>query len=230
MRIGKFEKVVSAEIFPAKFYDDLDDEAPLYAGSPFDAPNWMGAWVLVEDEDDEEPTRVYLLGWTVEELLDALDELGGEPFATLAEDIRAILRGDGGEHNFALAPEVEFLPPDWEKYFQWGCDTDGGNYCTFYAPVRYTNSKGEEQYYLASWSSCELGEPVAVAELDGRLCVVEERELPKGARVVYRPWHPDFTLWGPMSLEELIEKWIRLRLEEVEEREAYEEWVSRRFG
>ena len=129
---------------------------------------------------------------------------------------------------------IEFLPPDWERYYRYGCDTDGGNYCSYVVPVGWINPKTEKpEFYLASYSSCELGDDVyVVPDRDGHLIVVEERYLSEEEleQAVYHPWHPDFEVGEPMSLPELVRAWEERLRESIEEREAYEEWASRRLG
>ena len=125
--------------------------------------------------------------------------------------------------------ELEFLPPDIRKYIEYGCDVDGGNYCSYWVPVVYKNSRGEVQYYIATWSSCELGERyVYIVEEDGELVDIAltpddwvyDRDFAEEIveKSVYNAFHPDYEIHGPLTEEELF----------CEAVTSYNDWLDER--
>ena len=122
---------------------------------------------------------------------------------------------------------IEFLPPDWERYNMYGCDTDGGNYCLYVVPAVYRDSKGKIWFYIVRYSSCEIGNPVVVAEVPGSgLSVFEEKYLTEDDTVVYNPWHPDFELEEVDSAEELINVIVAECESSNTEYEEYLKWFE----
>lgn len=176
----------------------------------------------VEGQNPEEPVEPAQLGWRwgdVKELLytvyrmlqypQGIREQAAEFATEVVQKAKEVAEGlsPGGYTSLGWVDkefELEFLPPDWEKYSRYGCDTDGGNYCSYWVPTVYRNQAGEVQYYIATWSSCELGEPVVVVERDGRLVVMREEYIEDEEAVIYRPWHPDYDVSGPLSEEGLF--------------------------
>jgi len=72
VKVGRYNELDIE--FPAKFYDSLEDEAPIVAEDPFSAPNWGDNIVAVVSEEPifegEEPTtKVYLLGRDYDEAI-----------------------------------------------------------------------------------------------------------------------------------------------------------------
>ena len=176
---------------------------------------------FAERHDPEEPVEPASLGWKWGEVRDLLwlvyrllqypqeiREKAAEFAKNVVQKAREVAeRLQPGEYRSLgwedPAFELEFLPPDREKYERYGCDTDGGNYCSYWVPVVYKTRDGKIQYYIATWSSCELGEPVVVVERDGKLVAIEEKYA-DDEEPVYRPWHPDYDVSGPLSEEELF--------------------------
>ena len=197
------------------------------------------AIAFAERHDPAEPFEPAALGWKWENVRDLLlilqeflqypqevREKAAEFAKNVVQKAKEIARElQPGEYR-SLGWEdedfvLEFLPPDWEKYSRYGCDVDGGNYCSYWVPVVYRNRKGEVQYYIATWSSCELGEPVMVVELNGKLEVVREDYAGERA-VVYRPWHPDYNVSSPLTEEELFWAALLAAADWVAERAEYE--------
>ena len=61
------------------------------------------------------------------------------------------------EKNMAIEffKSVRFLPPDWEKFYWRGCDSNGGNYCPL-EEFYILQTPAGKKYLRVSTDTCEI--------------------------------------------------------------------------
>jgi len=209
VRVGDVEVVYGFEVSRAierlqgevLFYDGFDDEAPQWL-SPSKVPYNV---ILVVPKNPEEPVRAYLIREEYSRA-DILDFLMG-----LAE-----WYAEPGELVYFPKFAILIPPADLEKFEQYGCDSDGGNYCTTLYPIAWKNPKTRKaEFYFISESSCEICQErkIIVDKETGRLIDIEA-EYAEDEENIWHTIMPEVYISEPMSREELIEAW----------KKNYEEW------
>jgi len=212
-----------------KVYDTRDDEAPqVWEGSTLQdfvgVPEYL--WDVKEDYEIDEEDKViylYLEGYKVPpvEVRELRKKLEEE-----AENMNA------GEYK--IVGRVDFLPSDWEKYRQFGCDTDGGNYCQSAHLIVWKNPQTREAEHYIVWTSTRSigGDKKIILDREGRLIDVEEEHVKEDDTVILD--HLDFKetiekLEGPYSIKEVLAEWYRIVQQSEREREDYEKWLEERY-
>ena len=93
------------------------------------------------------------------------------------------LEGERMSVKIEFFKSIQFLPPDWQRFYHHGCDANGGNYCPimeFYI-VKVNN---EKKFLRVSTDTCEiqrveewLFDAIPVKEGDGVQYFKDEQEF-----------------------------------------------------